>query len=93
MKRRIAALTTTLLWALFTYLGYDAMQGVARQHAPGYPNAGQWHYYVYFPIIMLFFGVALFLMARRLPSMLFRTLWGAQVVVFIVFFLGSGGGM
>jgi hypothetical protein len=93
MKRRIAALLSTLLWALFAYIGYDAILGVARQHAPGYPNAGQWHYYVHFPLIMLFYSVGILFLAKRLPTGVFVALWVLQIVVFIPFFLGYTGGM
>jgi hypothetical protein len=93
MKRRIAAVLTALLWALFTYIGYDGILGVVRQHAPGYPNAAQWHYYVHFPLIMLFYSVGLLFLAKRLPRGVFVALWVLQIVVFIPFFLGYTGGV
>ena len=92
MKRGIAAALSTLLWGFFVYLGYDLTKGVIRQHVPGYPNAGQWHYYVHFPVFMLFYSVGLLFLAKRLPPRVFVTLWVLQIVVFIPFFLGSGGG-
>jgi hypothetical protein len=93
VKRRIAALLSCLLWAFFTYLGYDGMASITRQHAPGYPNAGQWHYYVYFPLAMLAVSSALLLLARRLPRLLFAIIWGLQIAAFIPFFLGYTGGV
>jgi len=93
MKRRIAASLTTVLWAFFTYTGYDLVSGVAHRHVPGYPNAGQWHYYVHFPLIMLFVSVGLLLFVRKLPVALFVTLWILQIVVFIPFFLAYTGGV
>ena len=92
-KRRIAAPLTTVLWAYLTYVGYDLVSGVARRHVVGYPNAGQWHYYVYFPFIMLIINAALLLLARKLPLALFVTFWALQIVLFIPFLLGYGGGM
>jgi hypothetical protein len=81
MKRRIAAALSTLLWAFFTYIGYDGILGVIRQHAPGYPNAGQWHYYVHFPSAMLFLSVGLLLFARKMHIGLFIALRPATRLV------------
>jgi hypothetical protein len=77
----------------FTYLGYDGILGVIRQHAPGYPNAGQWRYYVHFPLAMLFLNVGLLLFARKMHIGLFISLWVLQLVLFVPFFLGYTGGM
>lgn len=93
MKRRIAASLTTAIWALFTYIGYDLVTGVAQRHVPGYPNAGQWRYYVHFPLIMLLVSVSLLLLARKLPLALFVTVWVLQIVVFTPFFLAYTGGV
>jgi hypothetical protein len=92
MKRRIAASSTALLWASFTYLGYHLTQGVVQRHVQGYPNAGQWHYYVHFPLAMLLLSVGLLLLGKKLPLALFIALWVLQLVVFIPFFLGYTGG-
>ena len=59
MKRRMAASLTILLGTFFAYIGHDGILGVAGQHAPGYPNAGQWRYYVHFPLVMLFYYAGL----------------------------------
>jgi hypothetical protein len=93
MKRRIAAALTTALWAFFTYVGYDLVTGVAQRHVPGYPNAGQWHYYVHFPLIMLLVSTGLLLLARKLPRALFVNLWGFQIVLFLPFLFAYTGGM
>lgn len=93
MKRRIAAALTTLLWAFFTYVGHDLIVGVTRQHAPGYPNAAQWIYYVYFPLAMLLLSVCLLLLAKKMPIGLFIALWALQLVLFVPFFLGYTGGV
>jgi hypothetical protein len=93
MKRRIAAALTTVLWAFFTYVGYDLVTGVAERHVPGYPNAGQWHYYVHFPLIMLLVSTGLLLLATKQPLAVFVTLWVLQIVLFIPFCLVYSGGI
>jgi hypothetical protein len=93
MKRRIAAFLSTLLWALFTYIGYDLVSRVAQRHVPGYPNPAQWRHYVHFPLVMLLVNVGLLVVARKLPVGLFVTLWVLQIVVFIPFFIGYTGGV
>ncbi len=93
MKRRIAASFTSLLWGFLTYMGYEVISGVVRQHAPGYPNAGQWRYYVYFPLIMLIVSVGSLLLAKRMPVALFVTIWVLQLFVVLPFLLAYGGGV
>jgi hypothetical protein len=93
MKRRIVAALAILLWAFFTYIGYNGILGVIRQHALGYPNAGQWHYYVYFPLAMLLLSVGLLLFARKMHIGLFIALWALQLVLFVPFFFGYTGGV
>jgi hypothetical protein len=93
MKRRIAASFTSLLWGLFTYIGYDLTSGVAKRHVPGYPNAGQWQYYVYFPLIMLIISIGLLLLARKMPVAVFVTIWLVQIFIFLPFVLGYTGGV
>lgn len=93
MKRKVIASLTAVLWAFFTYIGYSLVDGVAQRHVPGYPNAGQWHYYVHFPLVMLLVSAGLLLFARRLPVALFVTVWALQIVLFVPFVLGYAGGM
>jgi len=93
MKRRVAASLTTVLWAFFTYVGYDLVTGVAQRHVPGYPNAGQWHYYVHFPLAMLLISAGLLLLGKKTPLTLFVTLWVVQIVLFIPFALAYSGGI
>jgi hypothetical protein len=93
MKRRIAALITSLLWGFFTYTGYTLTSAVAQRHIRGYPNAGQWHYYVYFPLMMLIVSFGLLLLGKRLPVTLFATMWILQVLVIVPFLFGYGGGV
>ena len=93
MKRRIAASLTVLSWGLLTYIGATLISGVAHRHVPGYPNAGQWHYYVYFPVIMAIASVCLLLLARRLSVTLFVTIWILQLLLFIPFLFWYWGGV
>lgn len=93
MKRRVAASITTCIWGLFTYIGYELVVSLAERHVPGYPNAGQWHYYVHFPLIMLLVGMGLLLLAEKMPVPLFVTLWVLQSFVFVPFFLAYTGGI
>jgi hypothetical protein len=93
MKRRNAASLTSVLWGVFTFLGYALVSDLAQRRVPGYPNADQWHYYVHLPLIMLLISIGLLLLARKTPVALFVTLWLLQVCVFIPFFLAYTGGM
>jgi hypothetical protein len=93
MKRRIAASLSIVLWALFTYIGYNLLTESAKRQVPGYPNAGQRHYYLHFPLIMILISIALLMFAKKLPVGLFIALWLLQIFAFIPFFLGYTGGM
>jgi hypothetical protein len=93
MKRRIAASITSLLWALLTYIGYKLTSGVVQQHVPGYPNAGQWRYYVYFPLIMFVISFASLLLAKKIPIALFVTIWLLQLLVVLPFLFAYEGGV
>jgi hypothetical protein len=93
MKRRVAASLTTALWALFPFVGYELTRSVMQQHVSGYPNAGQWHYYVHFPLAMMLVSVGLLALAKKIPLALFLTVWVLQVLLFIPFFLGYTGGV
>lgn len=91
--RRIAASITCLLWGFFTYAGYTLTTGVAQRQVSRHPAAGQWHYYVYFPLIMLIGSIGLLFLARRLSVTQFVTIWSIQVVVVIPFLFLYGGGV
>jgi hypothetical protein len=93
MNRRIAASFSILLWGLFTYIGYDLVSGVAQRQVPGYPNTGQWHYYVHFPLIMSLVSVGLLSFSRKIPLALFVTVWLLQIFLFLPFLLGYTGGV
>ena len=93
MKRRVAASLTAAVWGLFAYIGYDLVTGVIRHHVPGSPTAGQWHYYVHFPLAMLLASVGLLCLARKLPAALFVIVWTLQVLVFVPCFVAYTGGV
>ncbi len=93
MKRRIAASLSLLLWAIFTYIGYGLVSGVARRHVTGYPNADQWRYYVYFPMVMVLVSTGLLLSAKKLPTGMFIGVWILQLLTFLPFFIGYTGGV
>jgi hypothetical protein len=93
MKRRIAASLSLLLWAIFTYIGHGLVSGVAQRHVTGYPNASQWRYYVYFPMVMVLVSAGLLLFAKKLPTGMFLAVWILQLLIFLPFFLGYTGGM
>jgi hypothetical protein len=93
MKRRIAASLTALFWGLLTYVGSTLISGVAQRHVPGYPNAGQRGYYVYFPLTMAIVSVGLLLLARRMSVTLFVTIWILQLLLVLPFLFWYGGGV
>ncbi len=93
MKRRIAASITSVLWAFLTYMGYKVISGIVQQHAPGYPDASQWRYYLYFPLIMLIISLGSLLLAKKTPIALFASIWLLQVLVVLPFLLAYGGGV
>ena len=65
---KILAFLVTTLWAVILLMGFGSINAVRSQHAPGFPSAGQIHYYVYVPAIMLALVVALWVVAARYPS-------------------------
>jgi len=93
MKQRIAAALTLLLWGYLSYIGYKTISGVIEQHAPGYPTAGQWAYYVCFPLTMAIVSIGLMLLTRRMPIGLFVTIWLLQVSAIVPFVFGFAGGV
>jgi hypothetical protein len=93
MKRRIAASFTALIWGFLAFLGYKVISGIVQQHAPGYPDASQWRYYIYFPLIMLGISVGLLILGKRTPVALFVTMWSLQLVIVLPFILAYTGGV
>lgn len=91
MKRRIVATLISLLWGSFAFIGYYLISVNTRHHAPGYPSAGPWLLCVYFPLLMLVIGIALLLLARRIPVALFVIIGLLQIVIFIPFLVVEYG--
>ena len=65
---KILAFLVTTLWALILLMGFGGINSVRQQHAPGFPSAGQIHFYIHIPAIMLALVVALWVLAARYPS-------------------------
>jgi len=76
-----------------TYLGYKVISSTTQQHAPGYPDASQWRYYIYFPLIMLGVSIGLLILGKRTPVVLFVTMWSLQLVIVLPFILAYAGGV
>ena len=64
-KTAIVAIVGAVLWGSLALLGLDLLKGVSAQNAPGYPNAGQLRYYLYFPLVMLSTSLLFALLSMR----------------------------
>jgi hypothetical protein len=93
MKRRIAASCVSLFWGVFTYLGYRLMVDIAQRHVYGYPNAEQWRYCVYFPLILLIISIGVLLLARRMSVRLFATTSLLQLLLVVAFLIRYSRGI
>lgn len=93
MVKRVVSGLFAALWAYWAYAGFDFTQHAARRRVPGYPSAGQWHFYVSFSGTMLLFGVVVALLPKRLPTALYATLLVLEIVPAIPFLLVYGGGV
>jgi hypothetical protein len=92
-KRAIVTLLSAVLWGAFLYLGISLCNDVAQQKAPGYPNSGQWAYYVYFPAAMVALSACLTVFVNRTPKPVFYGLWSMQLVLMLAFLFGYTGGV
>lgn len=54
-----------LVWGGLTLTGFDGIQSVAQQHAPGFPSNGQIAFYIGVPLMTLFASIAWPLLLRR----------------------------
>ena len=74
-----------LLWGGLAWMGWGLLRGVEDRHVAGYPNRGQFIYYLHFPIAMAACALALYAVARftrfRVPALL------TQALVFLFLFL------
>jgi hypothetical protein len=93
MGRRIVSGLFAALWGYLAYVGFGLTEKVVARRVPGYPSAGQWHFYVLFPAAMLLLGAAIALLPRRLPTTLYVGLLTIEIMPVIPFLLVYGGGM
>jgi len=47
-----------LVWGGLAVVGYQGVQSIVQQHAPGYPSSGQIDYYVVAPLVILAVSIA-----------------------------------
>ena len=90
----IFAFVTATLWALILLMGFGGIDSVRSQHVPGYPSAGQIHYYVYFPATLLtlvIFAWALAARWRRLKILSLACILLAFFVLPCYLFFYTGG--
>jgi len=83
-----------LVWFALAWIGWGLLRGVEHQHVAGYPNRGQFIYYLWFPLAMAACAVALYVIARntrfRAPAILAHAL---MFFVLLFFLFGYGGGV
>lgn len=83
-----------LLWTLLLRVGFSIIQGVVDQHVPGYPAAGQTHFWIGLPTTMLaviLVAVIVCNFIRRLPGPL--ALIAAASLLPLPLYIFSGGGV
>lgn len=93
MRRRIVSGLFAALWGYLAYIGFRLAENVAARRIPGYPSAGQWRRYVFFPTAMLLFGTVVVLLPKRWPTALYACLLAIEIVPVIPFLVIYGGGM
>jgi hypothetical protein len=90
----ILAFVTATLWALILLMGFGGIDSVRSQHVPGYPSAGQIHYYVYFPaalLALIIFAWALAARWRRLKALALALILLALLALPCYLFFYTGG--
>jgi hypothetical protein len=90
----IAALVNGLVWLGLAWGGWGMLRGLEIRLIPGYPNRGQFIYYLYFPLAMATSALLLYAVARfsRFKALVLV----AQSLLFLVLFpfmLAYTGGM
>jgi hypothetical protein len=82
-----------LLWGGMSLLGVSLLQGVAAQHALGYPNAGQVSYYLAFPFVLLVASMArpIWLLRGGKKNLGIGALIGTLAVLPVYLFSYTGG--
>src|SRR6185312_6224289 len=92
-KQRVAAASTILLWGYIAYVGYSLTEAVIERMGQGYHDPVKWRDYFYFPLFMVLINVSLLVFVKKLPAVVFITLWVMQFFVLFVFAMCAGGGM
>jgi hypothetical protein len=64
-KTAVVAIISAVLWLSLALLGWNLLQGVNAQNAPGYPNNDQFRYYLYFPLALFGTSLLLVLLSTR----------------------------
>jgi hypothetical protein len=82
-----------IFWGGFSLLGVSLLQGVAAQHAAGYPNAGQASYYLAFPFVIFVASLArpLWLLRCGRKNLGIGALIGTLAILPIYLFSYTGG--
>jgi len=93
VRRRIISSLVAACWAFLTVVGLELVSNVARRGIAGYPNAGQWRFYVTFPLVMLLFSAGLVLLSKRLTTVLYAALVIVGILAIAPFLLFYGGGL
>ena len=76
----------------YALLGADLLVDLSVRAVPGYPNAGQFHFYVFFPCAMVLLNAVLVCLARWLYLWTRICAFSLQLLAFVVFcFLYNGG--
>ena len=92
---RLILCVATLAWTWLALSGWGVIAGIRAQHAPGYPNAGQLHYYVVLPALAAAGCAILFvaaLLARR-PGCPLALVGAAALAALLPYLLFYTGGM
>ena len=91
---RVLTAINVLIWGGLAWIGWDLLQGVKSQQVAGYPNSGQFAYYLYTPLVVLLIAVAAYLLGRF--ARLRRTALTLHILALVFlgpFLLAYGGGM
>jgi hypothetical protein len=92
-KRTIVSLIIAAIWALLIWVGYGLIGGVAEQHVPQHPSAGQIEFLIGLPIFGCLLSMASALAGQKLKSPAFILLPLLSIFGLIIYVLLSGGGM
>lgn len=91
--RRILATVADVPWAYLVWSGYDLCYEPYAHAVTGAPNKGQVKLYVIGPATGLLAGLALIVLANRIPLWMGRIAFGIQILTLILVLIMWGGGM